>query len=69
MSDLETTIMMTDNKGGVVELPLVNLLRITMVKLQPMIMEYLEQTSEPTVKDLMDWLAEKLGTKGKNVLL
>lgn len=69
MGELDDMITLTDSKGGAVELPLINLLRITMVKIQPMMMEYLEQTAEPTVKGMVEWLAEKLEMKGKNVLL
>ena len=57
------------DKNGSIELPLINILRIALVKLQPMIMKYLEETPEPTVRGLLEWLAEKLEMKGKNILI
>ena len=66
--DLSSPITLVSN-GKSIDLPLINLLRITLVKLQPLIIEYLEQTSEPTVKGLMDWLVEKLEMRGTNGLL
>lgn len=67
--DLDETIKLTDASGKSVELPLINLLRILMVKLQPLKMQYLEQTSEPTLTDFDKWLSDKLQMTGKNVLL
>ena len=68
--DLDEKITLTDAAGRFIELPLVNLLRITLVKLSPLCMQYLEEDTNPTVRGLFEWLPEKLGLqKGESVLL
>ena len=67
--DLNERVVLTDTSGGSVELPLVNLLRILVVKLRPLQMHYLEETAEPSIAGFDQWLSDKLGMKGKNVLL
>lgn len=67
--NLDEKIVLTDVSGGAVVLPLINLLRITIVKLRPLKMQYLEQESSPTIAGFDQWLSDKLGMTGKNVLL
>ena len=67
--DLNERVVLTNASGGSVELPLVNLLRILVVKLRPLKMQYLEETSEPSIAGFDQWLSDKLGMTGKNVLL
>lgn len=67
--DFDEKITLTDTSGGSVELPLVNLLRILVVKLRPLKMQYLEETIDPSVAGFDQWLSDKLDMTGKSVLL
>lgn len=67
--DMDEEITLTDGTGAQIKLPLVNFLRVLVVKLRPFQMQYLEETSSPSISDFDRWLSDKLEMTGKNVLL
>lgn len=67
--DLDECITLTTQDGNC-QLPLKNLLRLTLVYMQKMLPEYYEQTTNPSVKDYWIWVSQKLDLKkGDSVLL
>lgn len=67
--NLDEPITLTITNDQTVTLPLVNFLRLTVVYLRQLKMEYLEQEKNPTLAGFDVWLVNRLGMKGKNVLL
>lgn len=67
--DLQREIILTDKHGGSVTIPFINLLRVTIVKLQDFFMEYQQENKRNDILGFNDWIKDKLGTRGKNVLL
>lgn len=55
--------------GKTVTLPLINFLRITLVKMQPLMLQYQEETKQSNISGFYEWMREKLEMKGANVLL
>jgi hypothetical protein len=66
--DLEEPITLSSD-GHVVTLPLINLLRITMIKIMPLMLQFQQETGKSDLLSFQEWSKEKLGMKGKNVLL
>ena len=53
-----------------IELPLINLLRLTMVHLTKMLPEYYEQSDDKTISGFWKWIESKIGMgKGTSVLM
>ncbi len=69
--NLDEEITLTDTFGGAVRLPLINLLRIILVKLNPFVVQYLEENTNATINGFFsEWLPGKLRlAKGDSVLL
>jgi len=65
---LEDKIPLTDGEK-VIELPLENFLRIFFFHMQPLIIEYQQETGKSDVAGLVDWLKEKLHMKGGSLLV
>lgn len=55
-------------EGQTLTLPLINLLRILLVKLTPLMLQY-QQTGKSDIAGFYEWTKEKLGMKGANVLI
>lgn len=68
MEDLEQRIRIDDERGFVL-LPLANVLRISIVKLQPLIHEFLQESQTSDVVSFFDWLKKKLGVKENDRIL
>lgn len=69
MVDLADKITLHDTEGSVT-LPLVNLLRITMVHMTSFFLQYQEETKDSTITGFNNWIKEKLEmNKGEAVLL
>ena len=68
--DLDETLLLNDAEGKEIQLPLKNLLRITMVKLMPFFLQYQEETKDSTISGFNTWIGEKLNMgSGVTVLL
>lgn len=65
---LDSLVPITDGKT-VIELPLENFLRIFFFHMQPLIIEYQQETGKSDVVGLVDWLKEKLHMKGGSLLV
>lgn len=69
MVDLTEKITLHDTEGSVT-LPLVNLLRVTLVHMIPLFLQYQEETKDSTITGFNDWIKKKLEMdKGAQVLL
>jgi hypothetical protein len=67
--DLNEELTLTDKTGNSVSLPFINLLRITVVKMQDLFLEYQQETGDSTLTGFNHWVKDKLGMTGKNVLM
>lgn len=67
--ELDAPVKLTDKQGNSMELPLVNLLRLTLVKMQPLMQEFFKENATGTMKDFNKWMSDKLGMTGTSVLL
>lgn len=66
--DLDQEVSLV-SETGTATLPLINVLRIAFVRMQPLAQQYLEETKDTSVTGFMEYMKEKLGAKGKNILL
>lgn len=66
--DLQGTITLTDAQGKIT-IPFANLLRITIVKLQPFMEAYFAETGNLDIPGFNKWMSDKLGMTGTSVLL
>src|SRR6266513_1541375 len=60
--DFNEQVTLQDEKGAIT-LPLINLLRILLVKQMPLMLEYQQSTGESDIAGFYDWMREKLGMK------
>lgn len=69
MDELDQRIRIDDERGYVL-IPLSNLLRLSTVKLQPLIHEFLKESNTSDVISFFDWLKKRLGVNpGDRILL
>lgn len=69
MVDLHASITLTSS-GASIKLPLINILRISLVHLTELRMQYHQEKGAGSLDDFWDWVKEKLEMgKGKTVLL
>ena len=66
--NLDDPMTLTDDKGGTVTLPFINLLRLTIVRLQDFFLEYQQETKQSDIVGFNKWVKDKLGMTGKHVL-
>ena len=66
--DFQEQITLADDEGTIT-LPLVNLLRILLIKQMPFMLEYQQITGKSDIVGFYEWMREKLNMKGRNVLI
>ena len=66
--DLNEPMTLTDAEGKSVTLPLVNFLRLTVVKMQDLFIQYQQETKQSDIVGFNKWIKDKLDMTGKHVL-
>ena len=68
MDDMDQRIRIDDERGYVL-LPLSNFLRLCLLRLTPLVNEFLKESNTSDVVSFLDWLKNKLGVKPNDKIL